>query len=99
MSSRFEIYPYRRMDIAPTRINHLSTQAPTLQAEFHSHSDEDRAQHLRSIGEIAVLVQRPVHEVQPLYEDVLATLEQNAVIPDYIPIFVTRRVRQLLSKH
>lgn len=58
--------------------------------------EDDRARHLRSIGQIAAEVRRPVDEVQPLYEDILATLEQNAEIRDFIPIFVSRRIKQLL---
>ena len=36
------------------------------------------------------------HEVQALYDSVLAELKREAVIMDFLPIFAARRVREML---
>ena len=36
------------------------------------------------------------HEVQSLYDSVLAEMKREAVIMDFLPIFAARRVREML---
>jgi hypothetical protein len=53
--------------------------------------------HGAAIQDLAKLLQRSVQEVAPLYYDVLVQMQGRAVIGDYLPIFVAKRVRHLLE--
>ena len=57
---------------------------------------EERSQHQRIIGRLAVEVHRSVDEIEPLYEDILSHMKQSASVQDYLPILVSRRVKELL---
>lgn len=61
-------------------------------------SNEERTQHLRIIGKLATEVSRSVDEIEPLYEDILAHLKNTASIQDYLPILVSRRVKDLFTQ-
>lgn len=52
--------------------------------------------HLRVIESLANDMQRSVHEILPLYDQVLREMHDEAQIRDYLPIFVSRRVRSIL---
>jgi len=60
-------------------------------------SHEEKAQHRRIIGRLATEVSRSVDEIEPLYEDILAHLKGRACVQDYLPILVSRRLKELLS--
>ncbi|HXA46963.1 MAG TPA: DUF3562 domain-containing protein [Burkholderiaceae bacterium] len=57
---------------------------------------EERSRHLRIIGRLATEVHRTVDEIEPLYEDIFAHLKNTARVVDYLPILVSRRVKELL---
>lgn len=56
----------------------------------------DVQRHLRFIESIAEEMQRSMQEIAPLYEEVLEALSVNAQINDYLPIFVSKRVKRIL---
>ena len=60
---------------------------------------DDQVKHLHNIEQLAEEVHRPVQEVIPLYEDVLADLKSNARIHDYLPILVSKNVKHRLKNH
>jgi hypothetical protein len=57
----------------------------------------DRGKHMRNVESIAAEMHKAVDEVIPLYEDILAHLKAKAVIPDYLPILVSKRVKYMLQ--
>ncbi len=58
----------------------------------------DRGKHQNVIEQLALELDRTVLDVAPLYEEVLARLRPQAQIQDYLPILVSKRVRQLLKR-
>lgn len=52
--------------------------------------------HLRVVESIADDMRRSVSEILPLYDQVLREMHEEAQITDYLPIFVSRRVRSIL---
>jgi len=60
-------------------------------------SSEEKSRHSHIIGKLANEVSRSVDEIEPLYEDILAHLKDQASIQDYLPILVSRRVKEALS--
>jgi hypothetical protein len=59
--------------------------------------DAEQERHVRFIGSLAEEMQRTVQEIMPLYEEVLESLA-DARVSDYVPIFVCRRVKKILSR-
>ncbi|HYD62379.1 MAG TPA: DUF3562 domain-containing protein [Noviherbaspirillum sp.] len=53
--------------------------------------------HVRFIESLAEEMQRTVQEIVPLYEEVLESFA-DARVSDYVPIFVCRRVKRILSR-
>jgi len=53
--------------------------------------------HARFVDSLAVETQRSVEDVLPLYEEALALLAIGAQIDDYLPVFVCKRVKRILS--
>lgn len=60
-------------------------------------NQEERSKHQHIIGRLAVEVHRSVDEIEPLYEDILSRMKDTASIQDYLPILVSRRIKELLS--
>lgn len=54
---------------------------------------EERLRHRLYIRNLAEEVHRSVHEVAPLYEDVLAYFKAHAKVHDYLPILVSKKVK------
>jgi hypothetical protein len=81
------------MNLAP---NDNARPDPTIHASPYA-SNEERTRHLHVIDKLAVEVSRSVAEVEPLYEDILAHMKDTARIQDYLPILVSRRVKEVLS--
>ena len=52
--------------------------------------------HRRVVESIADDMRRSVSEILPLYDQVLREMHEEAQITDYLPIFVSRRVRSIL---
>jgi hypothetical protein len=81
------------MNIAP---DNNALPSPSIHASPYA-SNEERTRHLHIIGKLAVEVNRSVAEVEPLYEDILAHMKNTAHVDDYLPILVSRRVKEVLS--
>jgi hypothetical protein len=81
------------MDLGP---NNNTKPAPSIHLSPYA-STEERTKHLHIIDKLAVEVSRSVAEVEPLYEDILAHMKDSASIQDYLPILVSRRVKEVLS--
>lgn len=56
----------------------------------------ERGKHQRSIQALAESTAWPLLAIVPVYEKVLAEMRPLARITEYLPIFVSRRVRHLL---
>ncbi len=54
----------------------------------------DQIAHLNQIQRLANDLQRPIPEIVPLYEDVLEDLRAYARVPDFLPIMVSKKVRE-----
>lgn len=54
---------------------------------------EERLKHRLYIRHLAEEVHRPVHEIMPLYEDVLSHYKAHAKVHDYLPILVSKNVK------
>ena len=77
--------------------NHIKAMPnPAIPASPYS-NPEERSQHRRIIGRLATEIHRSVDEIEPLYEDILSHMKNTASIQDYLPILVSRRVKELLS--
>ncbi len=59
----------------------------------------DRSRHLHNMERLAQEIGRPVQELAPLYEEVLAGLNSRARIHDYVPILVSKNIKDLLRHH
>ena len=59
-------------------------------------SQAEREQHAQAVEALAVESNRDVFEVRQVYERTYAALKSEATVKDYLPLFVTRRVRALL---
>lgn len=66
-----------------------------FQPALYSDAD-DQVKHFRYIERLAKEIDWPIQEVKPLYEDILADMKPNAMVLDYLPIFVSKKVRYLL---
>jgi hypothetical protein len=66
--------------------------------EFFKKAEDERVKHAAAIDRIAASLQVPREEVAPVYERVLAELQQNARIRTFLAIFAARRVEQLIRK-
>lgn len=54
----------------------------------------DQIAHLNQMQRLANDLQRPIPEIVPLYEDVLENLRAYAQIPDFLPVMVSKKVRE-----
>jgi hypothetical protein len=57
----------------------------------------DKQLHLRAVLAIADEIDRPIEEIADLYEDVLKHMQARASISDYLPILVSKRVKQVFA--
>jgi hypothetical protein len=58
--------------------------------------DEERAKHISAIASLSEQHHLPPDAVAAVYERELALISEDALITTYLPIFVTRRVSELL---
>ena len=71
-----------------------STVSDTLYTDLH-----DQQKHQSAIRAIAEELGKPLEEVAERYEQVLSDLKPSARITDYLPLLVTKRVRQNYLQH
>jgi uncharacterized protein (DUF2126 family) len=55
----------------------------------------DRKKHFGAIQSLADDLHRPVPEVVQMYEEILEHLQDQARITDYLPILVSKKVREI----
>jgi hypothetical protein len=53
--------------------------------------------HANAITALATEIDRPATEVRSVYEHVYRQLKPKARIPDYLPLLVSRRARDILN--
>ena len=51
------------------------------------------------IVELARQTQRPLHEVETVYEEQRELLESYATVKTFVPVFAKRRAREVLARH
>lgn len=59
---------------------------------------KDQRKHLNQIRSLAHDLQRPIQEIVPLYENLLEELRRYARIPDFLPVIVSKKVRECCRK-
>jgi hypothetical protein len=59
----------------------------------------DQITHLNQMQRLATDLQRPIPEIVPVYEDVLEDLRAYAQIPDFLPVIVSKKVRERYRKN
>lgn len=59
----------------------------------------DRLKHAHNIARLAEEIHRSVQDIAPLYEIVLHQLQVSARIKDFLPILVSKKVKQRLKNH
>lgn len=67
-----------------------------MQPGHASSEAEERAKHLSAIQSLSAQHRLPTAAVADLYERELNRFKQDALITDYLPIFVSRRVSELI---
>ena len=67
-----------------------------MQPEVSLPEPEDHAQHLSAIRSLSEQHHLPAAEVAAMYERELASLRQDALITNYLSIFVSRRINETL---
>ena len=64
---------------------------------FLNEQEQEKKRHAEAIDKIAASVRVSPDVVKPLYERVLAELQEQAKIKTFLAIFAARRVEQLLK--
>ncbi|QDZ27097.1 DUF3562 domain-containing protein [Noviherbaspirillum sp. UKPF54] len=59
----------------------------------------DRQRHRGSMQAIADEMHRPLDEIAELYEEILGQMKATAQIPDYLPVLVSKKVKQMCRQH
>jgi hypothetical protein len=59
---------------------------------------EEQAKHVSAIQSLSEKLDLPTATVAEVYERELASIRQGALITTYLPIFVTRRVSEMLGR-
>lgn len=78
----------------------METSVPgTVSAEFmlrhHLYSDNnDRMKHFGEIQSLADEFKRSITQVAQMYEEVLESLSAQATVTDFLPVLVSKKVRQ-----
>ena len=61
-------------------------------------NENDRSRHLHTMARLAEEIACPIDLIEPLYEQLLAHLKQQATVHDYLPILVAKSVRHALKE-
>jgi len=60
-------------------------------------NEEQREQHLRAIQTLIKEVRRPEEEITRLYTLVLQEFEKEAKVKTFLPILITKRVKEMIE--
>lgn len=55
--------------------------------------NDDRSRHFLYIRDLAEDLHEPIEEIALLYKNVLTHLKASAKVPDFLPIFVAKKVK------
>lgn len=61
--------------------------------------DHDRERHAGSMRAVAEQIHCQVDEIAGLYEELLTELKAQASVPDYLPVLVSKKVREIYRGH
>lgn len=61
--------------------------------------NDDRSRHSLYIRALADETHEPIEEIALLYKNVLMHLKAGAKVPDFLPIFVAKKVKQRFREH
>lgn len=75
-----------------------SLRVPQKLHEYLYENSHDLQRHLRSMVSIAEDCAQPLDEVAPLYETVLAQLAFHARIRDFLPVLVSKKIKEIYKK-
>lgn len=76
-----------------------ATVPADVMLKHHLYSDiNDRMKHFGEIQSIADKLHRTIPEIAQLYEDVLESLRTRAQVTDFLPVLVSKKVRELCKK-
>jgi hypothetical protein len=73
---------------------HFDNATAMTVADFIYTDVHDREKHRNVIQSIADELDRPMHEIAGMYEEILKTLRPQATIDDYLPVLVSKRVKE-----
>jgi hypothetical protein len=79
-----------------------SAHIPPIHLHLHDAlyvDSQDKQRHLFTIHAIAAEIARPIEEIAALYEEVLTSMKQHARVPDYLPVLVSKKVKQYYRQH
>jgi len=73
-------------------------ESSVVQFELNGIDARERPKHASCIARLALETRRPVEEIAPLYGEVLRYMNGQARIRDYLPILVSRNVKNILHR-
>ncbi len=77
-----------------------ATSETDVLLRHHLYSNiNERRRHFGAIKSIADELQRPLPEIAQLYEDILEYLRGRAQVTDFLPILVSKKVRELCRRN
>jgi hypothetical protein len=76
----------------------FASKRPAMHASPYTDAN-DRSRHWHNMERLAEETGRPVLELAPLYEEVLANYNRHARIQDYVPILVSKNIKNMLRRH
>lgn len=82
--------------VSPSTLLPSPSSTAGTSSEPHAGANE-WVKHMHMIERLADEIGLPVTEVKPLYEDIFMNMRDNARIHDYLPILVSKRVKDLLK--
>lgn len=68
-----------------------------MNPDSHYENEEQREQHLRAIQSLIKEGRRPEEEITRLYTLVLQEYERNARVKTFLPILITKRVKEMIE--
>ncbi len=80
-------------------IEHIVSASSNAVADTIYTDVQDKEKHRSVIQSIADELDRPMHEIAGMYEEILKDLRTQAVIDDYLPVLVSKRVKQAYRHH
>lgn len=80
-------------------IEHIFSASPNSIADSLYNDVQDREKHRNVMQSIADELDRPMYEIAGMYEAILKDLRAQAAIDDYLPVLVSKRVKEAYRHH